>query len=92
MSDAQRIRDHLCARVSWARQRGHKRVVFRAGDIHAAVGLHQQMPNVCQVLRGRRFHEQCGVVPLRVLERPPCGDGANLVMEFRVLPHSGRRT
>ena len=42
--------------------------------------------NVCQVLEGEKFHAMAGVEFVRYLDRPPSGQGANLVIEFRVLP------
>ena len=42
--------------------------------------------NVCQVLEGEKFHALAGVEFVRYLDRPPSGQGANLAIEFRVLP------
>ena len=41
--------------------------------------------NVCQVLEGEKFHAMAGVELLRYVDRPRSGQGANLVIEFRVL-------
>ena len=51
--DAQRIRLYLGDQVDLAREKGDRTVVFRAGDVHTALGLENRMPNVCQVLKGR---------------------------------------
>ena len=43
------------------------------------------MPNVCQVLKSRLFHLTCRVEIVRYISAPPSGQGANLVIEFRIL-------
>lgn len=83
--DARRIRLYLCDQVDLARARGDKIIVFRAGDVHKALGLENRMPNVCQVLKGRPFHKTCRVETVRCISSPPSGQGANLVIEFRIL-------
>ena len=83
--DARRIRLYLCGQVELARVRGDKTVTFRAGDVHKALGLENRMPNVCQVLKGRQFHEAARVDLLRCIECPPSGQGATLIIEFRIL-------
>lgn len=82
---APRIRRYLCGRVDSARARGDKTVRFRAGDVHKAVGLENQLPNVCQVLEGKLFREMCHVEIVRVISSPPSGRGANLIIEFLIL-------
>ena len=84
--DADRIRRYLCQRVKEARQAGEVRVTLRAGDVHRALGLVNAYPNVCQVLEGEKFHSQATVEIVRYVYRPPSGRGANLTIEFRVLP------
>ena len=83
--DAQRIRLYLGDQVDLARAKGDRTVVFRAGDVHTALGLENRMPNVCQVLKGRPFHEMCRVEIVRRICSPPSGQGANLLLEFRIL-------
>ena len=83
--DAERIRQYLCSQVDSARARGDRTLAFRAGDVHKAIGLENRMPNVCQVLRGRLFRETCRVEFVRLICSPPSGQGANLVIEFRIL-------
>ena len=68
-----------------ARGRGDKTVTFRSGDVHEALGLVNSLPNVCQVLKGPKFHEEARVNLVRYIECPPSGQGANLIMEFRIL-------
>jgi hypothetical protein len=88
-SQAQQIRDYLRQRVDVRRQAGATSVTFRAGDVHDDLGLRSRLPNVCQVLEGNLFHAQAGVERVRCLEQPPSGRGANLVIEFRILPTTG---
>ncbi len=64
-------------------------VTFRAGDVHDQLGLRNRHPNVCQVLEGGLFERQADVEFVRYLYRPPSGLGANLEIEFRLLPASG---
>lgn len=82
--DAQRIRQYLCRQVDLARERGDRIITFRAGDVHATLGLKQRMPNVCQVLKGRTFLAACRVEVDRIVSSPLSGQGANLVMQFRI--------
>ena len=88
--DARRIRNYLCRQVDAARQAGATMVTFRAGDVHDQLGLRNRHPNVCQVLEGGLFERQADVEFVRYLYRPPSGLGANLEIEFRLLPASGR--
>ena len=83
--DARRIRQYLCGQVDLARERGDKTLAFRPGEVHKALGLENRMPNVCQVLKGRLFHETCRVEIVRCICSPPSGQGANLVIEFLIL-------
>lgn len=55
-----------------ARARGEKFIVIRAGDIHRQMRLHQQYPNVCQVLRGNKLREIADI-KLVSIEGPPIG-------------------
>ena len=89
--DADRIRRYLCQRVEEARLAGKTRVTFRAGDVHGALGLVHAHPNVCQVLEGKEFHSLATVEFVRYVYRPPSGRGANLTIEFRVLPKATER-
>ena len=89
--DADRIRRYLCQRVEEARQVGKTRVTFRAGDVHKALGLVHAHSNVCQVLQGKGFHSLATVEFARCVYRPPSGQGANLTIEFRLLPKAKER-
>ena len=44
--------------------------------------------NVCQVLEGKKFRSMAGVQAARYVDRPTSGRGANLTIEFHVLPRS----
>ena len=83
--DADRIRRYLCQRVGEARNAGATRVTFRAGDVHDDLGMERRHPNVCQVLKGGKFHTQAGVEILQCVYCPPSGQGANLEIEFGIL-------
>ena len=87
--DARRIRNYLCQQVDAVRQAGATKVTFRAGDVHDDLGLRNRHPNVCQVLEGELFERQAGVEFARYVYRPPSGLGANLEIEFRLLPAIG---
>ena len=83
--DAGRIRSYLIDQVKPARLTGDKTITFRAGDVHDALGMVSRMPNVCQVLKSQKFHEAAGVRIARYIASPPSGQGANLIIEFRIL-------
>ena len=86
--DARRIRNYLCQQVDAARQADATIVTFRAGDVHDNLGLRNRHPNVSQVLEGGLFRRQADVEFVRYVYRPPSGQGANLEIEFRLLPTS----
>ena len=84
--DANRIRRYLLRRVEEARRAGTTELTLRAGDVHRDLGMANSHANVCQVLEGEKFHAMAGVEFVSYVDRPPSGQGANLVIEFRVLP------
>ena len=84
--DANRIRRYLLRKVGEARRACSTELILRAGDVHRALKLTNSHANVCQVLEGRKFHTKAGVEFVRYLDRPASGQGANLVIKFRVLP------
>ena len=86
--DANRIRGYLLQEVEVARRAGNTELTLRAGDVHKALGMKNSHANVCQVLEGEKFHAMAGVEFARYHDRPPSGQGANLVIEFRVLPEA----
>ena len=88
VGDADRIRRYLCRRIEGARQAGEKQVTLRAGNVHRALGMSNAYANVCQVLEGKKFRSMAGVQAARYVDRPTSGRGANLTIEFHVLPRS----
>lgn len=83
---ANRIRSYLCRQVEEARRAGETTIAFRAGDVHNALRLTGRQPNVCQVLKGKKFHAAAGVEFVRYVYRTPSGQGANVKIEYRILP------
>ena len=58
-----KIRQHVIdAYINPARARGDHHVDIVTGEIHRELGLENAMPNVCQVLDGKIFAEEAGVV------------------------------
>ena len=88
--DADRIRRHLCGLVDEARLAGKSMLIIRAGDVHREIGLERAHPNVCQVLRGEKFHTLANVELAGYVHCPPSGQGANLTIEFHLLSGSER--
>ena len=88
VGDADRVRRYLCRRIEGARQAGEKQVTLRAGDVHRALGMSNVYANVCQVLEGKKFRSMAGVQAARYVDRPTSGRGANLTIEFHVLPEA----
>ena len=46
------------------------RLVIRAGDVAQAMGLSSRLPNICSVLRGRKFQEETGLTLLKISDPP----------------------
>ena len=86
--DAERIRDYATEVVESKRRASEKEVTLRAGDIHDTLGLRLAHANVCQVLDGRRFHEQAYVKLLRY-EGVESRAGANSYFTFEILDREG---
>lgn len=61
MSQADLIRAHAKRYVEVARRAHQKRVTIVAGEVGRDLGLSGRMPNICQVLQGRKFLEMAGV-------------------------------
>lgn len=67
MSQADLIRAHAQKRyVEVARRAHQKRVTIVAGEVGRDLGLSGRMPNICQVLQGRKFLEMAGVRLLKI--------------------------
>ncbi|HEY1218752.1 MAG: hypothetical protein ABSE42_12195 [Bryobacteraceae bacterium] len=81
---ADRIREHLKKQfLEPARLRGEITVRIVAGDIHKGLGLRNQVPNVCQVLRSRKFLNENRLV-LEKFEGPPSGLGTTATFTYRL--------
>ena len=46
------------------------RLVIRAGDVARAMDLSHRLPNICSVLRGRKFQEEAGLTLLEISDPP----------------------
>ena len=83
-TQADRIRQYLSEQVfEPARRAGKSTVIVRAGDVHRDMGLKAQMPNVCQVLAGKRIREKAGV---SIVHRQGPNAGANAKFTFSLGP------
>lgn len=87
MTDAERIRQY--ARQTYiqpAIQRGERKVQIRAGDVHKAMQLHRQHPNVCQALESKIFLKDNSLV-LEAKDGPQSGQSSSVVFTYQ-LPES----
>lgn len=66
-----------------ARLRGLTTVRIVAGEIHKGLGLRNQVPNVCQVLRSQKFLNENRLV-LEKFEGPPSGLGTTATFTYRL--------
>ena len=67
MSQADLIRAHALKRhVEVARRKHQKTVTIVAGEVGRDLGLSGRMPNICQVLQGRKFLDMAGVRLLNI--------------------------
>ena len=84
---ADQIRDHLTNLVEAARRDGERHIKFRAGDVSKALkSLGAGNAQVCNVLTGKRFHDQARVKLLEdKTEGPPSGMGGNVVCHYEIL-------
>jgi 5-methylcytosine-specific restriction protein B len=86
---AGRIRE--CLRQKFlepARLRGLTSIRIVAGEIHKELGLRNQVPNVCQVLRSRKFLNENQLV-LEKFEGPPSGLGTTATFTYRLTANGG---
>ncbi len=82
--DADRIRQYLKRQyLDTARLCGLTIVRIVAGDIHKELGLRNRVPNVCQVLRSRKFLNENQLV-LEKFEGPPSGLGTTATFTYRL--------
>lgn len=92
MSQADTIREFVIRRFAApARAAGRPGFAIRAGDVHAAIGLRNALPNVCSAIGSMKFQEEAGV---RLVRREGPHAGSNAVFEFAFVdpPSSGPRT
>ena len=86
---ADRIRECLRRKfLEPARLRGLTSIRIVAGDIHKELGLRNQVPNVCQVLRSRKFLNENRLV-LEKFEGPPSGLGTTATFTYRLAADGG---
>ena len=84
MSDltADRFRAALDARFSRAKRQGHASLDVQAGDLHREVGAYpgpdHRMPTCCKTMREAMKSAD------RILVEPPKGNGASLVIRYRL--------
>lgn len=64
-----------------ARKLGKRGFTVRAGDVHRAMGLSNEMPNVCSALGGRKFESAAGV-RLKTREGPRAGATVTFTFVF----------
>ena len=84
LKDADRIRQYLKQHhLDTARAKGVTVVRIVAGDIHKELGLRNRVPNVCQVLRSRKFLNENQLV-LEKFEGPPSGLGTTATFTYRL--------
>lgn len=81
MKPADQIRSHIKSNhIDPARLRGDTRITLRSGDIHSELGFSSRLPNVCQVLRGKKLQEAANV---KLLKASQSDDGANVYFTYR---------
>ena len=84
MSDADKIRQY--ARDNYVRpaiHRGEQRVRIKAGEVHNALKLQGQHPNVCQALKSKIFLRDNNLL-LEGREGPPSGQSSSVVFTYRL--------
>src|SRR5271165_2580207 len=84
MKDAEKIRQY--ARDNYVRpavRRGEQRVHIKAGDVHNALKLQGQHPNVCQALGSKIFLRDNNLV-LEGKKGPPSGQSSSVVFTYRL--------
>lgn len=63
-SDADRIRHHVLEHyIEPARENDDDSVEFVVRDVNDALGLNEAWPNICQAMRGKKFHALADVWP-----------------------------
>lgn len=75
----QYVRSNYIERTRRSRQ---QTFVVRAGDVHAALDLHNRIPQVCQALRSKKFLKENGI-ELERWEGPPSGNSTTVLFHYR---------
>ena len=84
MTQADAIRAWIIRRIiAPARASGLQELEVQAGDVHDRIGLRGKVPNVCNVLGGRKLADEAG---LELMEPRPAGPKPNALFRFRLLP------
>lgn len=82
MATADEIREYVIeTQIKPARAASRRAITIRAGDIHAAMGLQNAMPNVCSALGGHKLRNLSNVC-LREREGPR--NGADVYFTFQL--------
>lgn len=82
--DADRIRQYLKQHyLDTASAKGATIVRIVAGDIHKELGLTNRVPNVCQVLKSKKFLNENRLV-LEKFEGPPSGLSTTATYTYRL--------
>ncbi len=82
---AHEIRRYVAATyIAPARRRGEQRVQVVAGDVHRGLRLKNLVPNVCQVLKSRKFQEE-NHLEIEDTSGPPSGMGTRMTYVYRLL-------
>ncbi len=85
MTSADRIRQYADQNyIQPALRRGEKRVQIRAGDVHKAMNLSRQHPNVCQALESKKFLKANNLV-LEARVGPRSGQSSTVVFTYQLL-------
>jgi hypothetical protein len=88
-SAADHIREYVKEQfLEKAQLRGLTTVRIVAGEVHKGLGLRNQVPNVCQVLRSRKFLNENQLV-LEKFEGPPSGLGTTATFTYRLTANRG---
>ena len=89
---AEEIRRYVQNRIiEPARRRGERIIVIRAGDVHDEMGLKNQQPLVCDVLRSKILQRQCNVqlIDERWGKRVHQPHARNIWFTYRILYDEG---
>ena len=81
-TQADAIRQHI---IRWyilpSRKRKVPEITIRAGTVHVEMGLDQRIPNVCQVLGGRKLQKEAGI---RLIRKAGPNASSTSIFTFRL--------